>query len=145
MTNYRVPAYKCVLIRERSVLVDKAISTTAAAIELAKQELGDSPSEQFIAFVLDTKLRVIGQVTITVGTLDASLVHPREAFRPAIILNGSAIIFAHNHPSGDLTPSRQDRDVFERLKRAGELLGIQVLDSIIVSDTQGLSMAENPY
>ena len=104
MSNYRVPAYKCVLVRERTVLLDTKITGTDAAVALAIKELGDSPCEQFVVFVLDTKNKVIGQMTITVGTLDASLVHPREVFRPAILLNAAAIIIAHNHPSGDLTP-----------------------------------------
>lgn len=145
MAQYRVPAYKCVLVRERSILLDKQITSSAASIELAKRELGDSPNEQLVAFALDVKCRVIGQHTIAVGTLDAALVHPREVFRAAIILNASSLIIAHNHPSGDLTPSRQDCDVYERLKRAGELLGIQVLDSVIVSDTDGMSMAQSGY
>jgi DNA repair protein RadC len=142
MSQYRVPAYKCVLVRERSILLDKAITQPAAAIELAIRELGNMPNEQLIVFSLDTKLRVIGQHTVTTGTLDASLVHPREVFRSAIILNASAIIIAHNHPSGDLTPSRQDREVFDRLKRAGEIIGIQVMDSVIVSEADGLSMSQ---
>jgi DNA repair protein RadC len=145
MPQYRVPAYKCVLVRERSVLLDKQINSTAAAIELAKRELGNSPNEQLIAFALDVKCRVIGQHTVTVGTLDASLAHPREIFRAAIILNASSVIIAHNHPSGDLVPSRQDCDVFERLKKSGDLIGIQLLDSIIVSDNDGMSMAQSGY
>jgi DNA repair protein RadC len=142
MSNYRVPAYKCVLVRERSVLLDTKITGSEAAIALSVKELGDSPCEQLIVFVLDTKHKVIGQVTVTVGTLDASLVHPREVFRPAIVLNGAAIIVAHNHPSGDLTPSIQDRAVCDRLKKAGEIIGIQVLDSIIVNHEHGISMQE---
>jgi DNA repair protein RadC len=142
MSNYRVPAYKCVLVRERTVLLDTKITGSDAAVALAVKELGDSPCEQFVVFVLDTKNKVIGQMTITVGTLDASLVHPREVFRPAILLNAAAIIVAHNHPSGDLTPSIQDRSVCDRLKKAGEVLGIQVLDSIIVNHERGISMLE---
>jgi DNA repair protein RadC len=142
MANYRVPAYKCVLVRERSTLLDAQINGTPAAIALAVKELADAPNEQFIAFVLDTKLKVIGQHTVTTGTLDASLVHPREVFRAAIILNGSSIIVAHNHPSGDLEPSSADRAVVRRLQQAGEVLGIQLLDSIIVNDQTGISMRE---
>lgn len=140
MSNYRVPSYKCVLVRERSHLLDTKITGTDAAITLAIKELGNSPCEQFVTFVLDTKNKVIGQMTITVGTLDSSLVHPREVFRPAILLNGASIIVAHNHPSGELTPSPEDRSVCDRLKKAGEILGIQVLDSIIVNHERGISM-----
>ena len=75
-------------------------------------------------------------------TLDASLVHPREVFRPAIRDAASAILLLHNHPSGDPTPSRQDREVTERMQRAGQLLGIQVIDHIIVAKKKTISLAE---
>jgi DNA repair protein RadC len=91
---------------------------------------------------LDTKLQPIKRHQITVGTLDASLVHPREVFRAAIRDAASSILLLHNHPSGDPTPSRQDREVTDRLKRSGEVLGIQVIDHIIVAKDQTISLAE---
>lgn len=138
------PAYRCTLVREESQdikLADK-VTGSPAAISLGKKLLGNSPNEQFIAILLDTKNKVIGFHVVTVGVLDASLVHPREAFRAAIIANASSIILAHYHPSGDLTPSTDDWRVHRRLKDVGSLIGIDVLDSVIVSDTDGLSMAE---
>ncbi len=83
--------------------------------------------------MLDTKLKVIGAHIVTTGVLDASLVHPREAFRAAIIANASAVIFCHNHPSEDTTPSREDMSVLEQMELAGKQLGINVLDSIVIS------------
>jgi DNA repair protein RadC len=105
--------------------------------------LADSPCEQFVAVLLDTKHRVIGLCPITVGTLDASLVHPREVFRPAIVHNASAVILAHNHPSGDLAPSREDLAVMKQLDDVAPIVGIRILDFIIV-DGQGnaVSMRE---
>ena len=92
--------------------------------------------------MLDTKNGVIGTCSVTTGTLDASLVHPREFFRPAIIHNAASIMMAHNHPSGDCTPSKEDWTVYKRLKAAGEILGIDVIDSIIVGESTAISMRE---
>jgi len=100
----------------------------------------DGLQEEFHIVTLDTQLGPIGTHHITTGTLDASLVHPREVFRPAIRESASAIILVHNHPSGDPTPSREDRSVTDRLTQAGELLGIRVLDHIIVAKESGRSV-----
>lgn len=90
--------------------------------------------EEFLIVTLDTKNRVRRVVRITRGTLNASLVHPREVFRPAIADAASAILLIHNHPSGDPTPSREDFAVTDRLTEVGKLIGITVLDHIVVGD-----------
>ena len=87
--------------------------------------------EKFVVACCDTKHRVQCVVVVTVGTLDASLVHPREVFKPAIIEGSSAVVVSHNHPSGDPTPSREDHQVTSQLTEAGKLLGINVLDHIV--------------
>lgn len=135
------PVYKTTLVRETSIKTRPLVNGSERAREVAMSLLGNSPNEQLIAIALDLKGRVIGAYVITSGTIDASLVHPREAFRAAILLNAASIVVAHNHPSGDLTPSRQDWAVYEQMKKAGDLLGICIHDSIIVSDTDSLSMA----
>jgi len=94
--------------------------------------LADAKRELFYALLLDTKNRVISKVRVSEGSLGASLVHPREAFRPAIREAAAAVLFLHNHPSGDPTPSGEDRRVTERLRQVGDLLGIPVLDHVIV-------------
>lgn len=96
-----------------------------------------SDQEKFVVACLDTKHRVQCVVVVTVGTLDASLVHPREVFKPAFIEGSSAVILSHNHPSGNTTPSREDHEVTKRLTDAGTLLGIAVLDHIIYGDGTG--------
>lgn len=101
-------------------------------VEAAKTMLGESPTEKFLIVTLDTQLRFIGIHEITSGTLDASLVHPREVFAPAILCNAASIILMHNHPSGDLTPSSQDIQVTNKLREVGNILGIGVTDHIIV-------------
>lgn len=100
----------------------------------------NSKKEHFVAFYLDTQSRLIERQIISIGTLNNSLVHPREVFEPAIKLSTASIIIAHNHPSGILEPSKEDKQVTERLKQAGELLGIEVLDHVILSKSGYLSL-----
>ncbi len=109
-----------------------AISSSARVQAHFGPMLADERREMFFALLLDTKNRLISQVKISEGSLGASLVHPREAFRPAVRNAAAAVIFAHNHPSGDPTPSSEDRRITERLRRAGDLLGIPVLDHVVV-------------
>ena len=103
----------------------------------------DGVQEEFHIVTLDTKHKPIRTHRITVGTLDASLVHPREVFRPAIADSASAVILVHNHPSGDPTPSREDHQVTDHLTQAGKLIGINVLDHIIVAKSNTLSLRES--
>lgn len=102
----------------------------------------DGVQEEFHIVTLDTKHKPIQSHRITIGTLDASLAHPREVFRQAIRDAAAAVLLVHNHPSGDPTPSREDRHVTDQLTEAGKLLGIQVLDHIIVARDRCLSIRE---
>lgn len=105
--------------------------------------LCDEKREMFHALLLDSKNRLVLDVRISEGSLGASLVHPREAFRPAIREAAAAVIFLHNHPNGDPSPSAEDREVTRRLQRAGELLGIPVLDHVIVGRDSYYSFADD--
>ena len=89
--------------------------------------------EAFVVFCLDTDLSIISREIITIGTLNSCIIHPREIFRTAITRNANSIIVAHNHPSGNLTPSKEDLDITKQLKKAGEILNILLLDHVIVS------------
>jgi DNA repair protein RadC len=91
---------------------------------------------------LDTKNRVLGFHVVSVGSLGASLVHPREVFKIAILANAASVILVHNHPSGDPEPSAEDRRVTERLKEAGELVGIPVLDHVVIGDGRYVSFTD---
>lgn len=106
--------------------------------------LGDSPVEVFLALLLDVKNRFQREVRISVGTLDGSLVHPREVFAPAVDDRAAAVILVHNHPSGDPAPSPADREVTRRLRAAGEIVGIPVLDHVIIGDCAFYSFREEP-
>jgi DNA repair protein RadC len=101
--------------------------------------------EVFRCAMLDAKNRVFRECRISEGTLTNSLIHPREAFRNAIKESAASVIFAHNHPSGDTTPSREDILITERLVNAGEIVGIKVLDHVIIGDEKYTSMFEKGY
>ena len=105
-------------------------------------DIASSKKEQFVVFYLDAQYRQIGREVISVGSLTESLVHPREVFEPAVRLACAAIILVHNHPSGSLTPSREDVALTDRLVEAGRILGIDVLDHIIVSKDGFFSMKQ---
>ena len=134
-------------VSEERINYNQKITSTAAAVDFCKSHFGrlisDSLQEEFHVVTLDTKHRMIGTHQITVGTLDASLVHPREVFRAAIRDASSAVLLAHNHPSGDPTPSREDIAVTDRLTEAGKLIGISVLDHIVLGREGCLSIREH--
>ncbi len=98
--------------------------------------------EHFMVLLLDGRHRVMSESQVSQGTLTASLVHPREVFRAAVRAAAAAIVLVHNHPSGDPSPSREDRDVTARLVAAGELIGIQVVDHVVVADAGYYSFQE---
>ena len=101
--------------------------------------VADDPRESFFALYLDTRHRIIGVHTVSIGTLDSASVHPREVLGPALAMSAAAIIIAHNHPSGDPTPSKADNVVTSRLRQAAELLGIDFLDHVIVGESSFFS------
>ncbi len=102
----------------------------------------DRRKEYFLILLLDGKNRILREVQISEGSLNQSIVHPREVFNPAVRESAAAVILVHNHPSGDPTPSREDLEISRRLKEAGELLGIRVLDHIIIGDNAYVSFVE---
>lgn len=112
------------------------------AADLVMESMRHLRKEHFVCLFLNTKNRVLAQETVSIGTLDASLVHPREVFRAAMKHGAASMICIHNHPSGDPTPSREDVDITKRLMEAGELVGIEVLDHIVIGDNQYVSLKE---
>jgi DNA repair protein RadC len=103
----------------------------------------DLKKEHFICLFLNARHQVIHQEVISIGSLSASIVHPREVFLPAIQHSSACIILVHNHPSGDVSPSQDDIDMTKRLDKAGDLLGIQVLDHLIVASEDYCSLKES--
>lgn len=101
--------------------------------------------ENFVVLLLNMQNKIIGHRVVSIGSLSASIVHPREVFKEAIKVNAASIIVAHNHPSGDPTPSREDVSVTKRLVKAGNIMDINVLDHIIIGDSKYLSMKEKGH
>lgn len=104
--------------------------------------LRDAPHEQFHLLLLDGRHRLLREVMASRGTLTASLVHPREVFRPALREGAAALVVVHNHPSGDPAPSAEDREVTRRLVQAGALLGVPLLDHVVVAERGWVSLRE---
>ncbi len=118
------------------------VSSPADVERLLRGRIANLDRENFVVVLLNTKNEVIETSTVSVGTLGASLVHPREVFKPAVRASAASVILAHNHPSGKVEPSREDREVTRRLGEAADILGIEVLDHVIVGDGY-FSMKEN--
>lgn len=128
-------------VRERC-----SISTPKDSVEELRRCLSPAEiiaKEYFIVLTLNGAHKTIDSHIVSSGLVNRTLVHPREVFRPAIQDNATAIIIAHNHPSGDTTPSTDDKDVTRRIKQAGDIIGIRVLDHIIFTNEDYLSMLEN--
>ena len=129
------------LMRRESRNID-VIHGPEDAAHFAMPYFKQEQKEHFAILMLNTKNHVLGLQDISVGSLTASVVHPREVFETAILHHSAAIILLHNHPSGDPTPSDEDISVTKRLVKAGEVMDVQVLDHIILGDGQFTSMKE---
>jgi DNA repair protein RadC len=127
---------------EPSAFTGKSFICASDIFEHYKHKLGNETQESFYTVILDNKHRIISTRLISLGTLNQSLVHPREVFAPAIQLRAAAIILVHNHPSGDPTPSNQDIAITQRLKDVGEIVGIKVLDHVIVGSQRFFSFVD---
>ncbi|MYB58594.1 MAG: JAB domain-containing protein [Gemmatimonadetes bacterium] len=121
--------------------IEPTITSPADVLGLLT-DIKDLRKEYFVALFLNARNQVICRENVSVGSLNASLVHPREVFVPAVGSSAASVILAHNHPSGDVTPSREDIELTRRMVQAGEIMGIEVLDHLIVGSERFLSMKE---
>ena len=119
------------------------IDNPKKAVEKAKVMIMDWKKEHFIRLYLNSRSRLEKIELISLGTLNATLVHPRETFRPALVNSAVSVIVLHNHPSEDIEPSEDDIGLTERLKKAGEILGIDLADHIIFTEEKYYSFKEN--
>lgn len=119
-----------------------SINSPKDVANLLMEDMRYLKQEHFITLLLDTKNNIVSKETISVGSLNSSIVHPREVFKPAIKKSVSSIVIVHNHPSGDPAPSQEDINVTKRLINAGEILGIDVLDHVIIGDLKYFSLKE---
>lgn len=119
-----------------------SITNPSSVADYLYEYYRDSYREEFVILLLDTKNKVTYTKTVSLGSLNQTLVHPREVFRFAIMHNANSIILSHNHPSGDPTPSKEDIMITRRLIEVGNLIGIKVLDHIIIGDNKYISLRE---
>ena len=136
--------YKIKMVKEDTVEYSNTIKSPDDVAKLAHDvlEMHEMAEENFIILCLNTKNKIAGVHTVSIGSLNASIVHPREVFKAAMLNNASGIICLHNHPSGDPEPSREDIEITHRLVNAGNILGINVLDHIIIGDGRYISLKE---
>lgn len=143
--------YNYKIVREKSEIYydgRKSLNTAEEAVDMFNKyykENYDLDKEHFSVIMVDSKNKIIGINLVSMGTLNQSLVHPREVFRSALMASANSIFLCHNHPSGDPTPSKEDIAVTKRLVESGKLLGINVLDHIILGDERYSSLRELGY
>ena len=145
--SYFIPEYSIRLIREGSTKSDTKMADSPARVaEIVRAYWGDGEldREHLVCLMLNARSQVVGITTVSVGTLSASLVHPREVYKPAVLQGATAaIVVVHNHPSGDCNPSADDKDTTRRLVRAGEIMGIPILDHVIIARDSFWSFREH--
>lgn len=140
---YYVPAFKVMLVKESQQASHKTkISTSQDVYDIAKSYLYGADREHFVVIMLDIRNYIIGINTVTIGNIQSCIVNPREVFKPALIAGASSVILVHNHPSGDVYPSPDDLHLTDKLKQAGDILQIKVIDHIIVTDSNYLSLKD---
>ncbi|MFJ5766921.1 RadC family protein [Lysinibacillus sp. NPDC093210] len=134
------------LVKESSMLYkQRRVRSPQDSYELFREYLGEVDREHFVVVCLDTKNQPTNISMVHIGSLNASIVHPREVMKTAILSNSCSVLVCHSHPSGDPTPSPEDIDTTQRLYEAGQIWGIELLDHIIIGDGKFISLKEKGY
>ena len=140
----RIDVVSVKLVREKSFLYkERKVGSPKEAYEIAKDMLQDKDREVLLACFLNTKNEPIAVNVVSVGSLNSSIIHPREIFKVALLCNAASFILFHNHPSGSVEPSSEDISATQRIKECGVFMGISLIDHIIVGDEKFYSMLEN--
>jgi DNA repair protein RadC len=143
---YALPRFRVTLVRDNRALPPSSpLTTSVTAAALLRPLFAGLDREQFLVCGLDAKHRIIGVNIVSIGSLSLAIVHPREVFKPLILMNAAAWICSHNHPSGDVAPSQEDRVLTNRLKQGADLLGIRLLDHLILTDEHYYSFADQGW
>lgn len=141
--RYEIPRYRVSLVREGFLTTDTpTFSCPQNVYRFIKTLFSDMDREQLVVLMVDTKNKLIGVNVVSIGTLTSSLVAASNVFKPALLCNSAAVLIAHNHPSGVPDPSFEDRQVTAKIKEAGELLQIPLLDHIIIGEGRWYSFKE---
>lgn len=137
------PVFTNIVVREDApAYLETTRFTSAQQVYELFKDLQFETKEHFMALHLDGKNRIACYELVSIGNLNQAIVHPREVFKSALLSSAAAILLIHNHPSGDVTPSREDLEITKRLKEAGEILGIKVLDHLIIGEEKYYSFAD---
>lgn len=140
----RINVVSIKMVRESSVLYNiRRISEPKDIVDLGKKFLDELDREELIVACLNAKNEVNSINVVSIGSLNNSIVHPREVFKTAILSNAASIVMIHNHPSGDVTPSKEDKEITLRIKESGIILGIKLLDHIIIGNDTYYSFKEH--
>jgi DNA repair protein RadC len=146
MSRIQVSFERIVLVKEKvgRYELPRKINSPEQAYNAIKTitNVQEEAQEVFGVLILNTKHKIVAVHEVSRGTLNSSIVHPREVFKPAVLHNAAAIICFHNHPSGDTEPSKDDIELTKRLIEAGKIMGIEILDHIIVGDDRYVSLKE---
>src|SRR6185295_10731581 len=144
--EYAVPRYRVTLVRDnRATPPSSPLTTSVSATAILRPLFAGLYREQFLVCGLDAKHGIIGVNIVSIGSLTLAIIHPREVFKPLILMNAGAWICAHNHPSGDPSPSAEDRVLTARLRHGADLLGITLLDHLILTDDRLYSFADQGW
>lgn len=141
-TRHRAAVVRVQAVRERTLTYEATISGPSAMATAVRALIGEHDREAFVVVHLNAKHKIVSLEVVAVGTLSATLVHPREVFKGALLANAAAIGLAHNHPSGDPTPSPEDLALTAQLLAAGEVVGVRVLDHIVLGDDRHVSLRD---
>lgn len=142
----RVNVVSVRMVKECSLLYkDRVVRSPEDGYNLLHQFLGNVDREHFVVVCLDTKNQPTNTNVCHIGSLNASIVHPREVMKPAILSNAASILVGHNHPSGNPEPSQEDIQVTRKLVEAGKIMGIDILDHIVMGDDSFVSLKEKEY
>jgi DNA repair protein RadC len=136
MKRSKLNVVRIQMVRDHSVQWphEERYSAPKQVADAGRAFLGDTDREHMLALLIDGKNHIVSITEIAVGSLNQCIVHPREVFKPAILANAAAVILLHNHPTGDCSPSSEDIAITRRLKEAGDVLGIKVIDHVIIGD-----------
>lgn len=140
--NLLPPRVELKMVKDTTVTYNYQITCPDDIYKVLKSFLEDQPQEMLVVIPVDTKNKILGMVVVYQGNVNTSIVRVSEVIRPAILMNATAFAIAHNHPSGDSTPSPEDVQMTRTIKEAGDLMGIELLDSVIVGFERYTSLKE---
>lgn len=142
----RINVVSLKMVRERSIQYETSVVRSPYdVVQLAREFIGDADREHCILIALDTKNQPTALHTVSIGSLSAAIVHPRECLKICILANAASFVLVHNHPSNRTEPSQEDVELTKRMQSASEIIGIQILDHIIISTDSHYSLKENGH